>query len=817
MAIFERSKTQHMIRIPRYLVVFSIVITCLASCVSSTDQKLINQKLWFKQPAKIWEEALPVGNGRIGAMIYGDPQTEHLQLNDDSMWPGDPDEWTDPEGRPNDLQKIRELLIAGKNQEADSMFVDKFSNKSVGRSHQTLGDLTINWNHENITNYRRELDLASAIAMVSYQTNGHQVTEKIFASHLDEVIVMEIISEAPNGLSGTLQLTRPEDEEHPTVQTITINDQTIAMQGEVTQYGGAFQSKPFPITEGVKFETVVQIQAEDGTVSSATGQLQLDNVHKARILLVTNSDYYHEDFEAMNRQQLENIKKKNTSELLTEHIEDHQSLFNRVQLDIVHQSPDSLPTDKRLALVKEGATDVGLEQTLFHYGRYLLIASSRPGTNPANLQGLWNPHITAPWNGDYHLNINLQMNYWLANLTNLDELNQPLFDYIDRLVDNGHETASTNFGMRGSFIPHATDLWAPTWLRAPTAYWGCSVGGGGWLMQHYWQHVVFTQDTSFLQKRAFPAMHEVAQFYSDWLIEDPRDGYLVSAPSTSPENIFLMADGGQAATCMGSAMDQQIIHELFTNYLAACEWLEVDNELKESIEQQLPQLRPGFVLGEDGRILEWDRPYEENEPGHRHMSHLYEFHPGTAINKTDHPELFEAVQRTLDYRLANGGAGTGWSRAWLINLSARLGNAEMAKEHIRLLLAKSMYDNLFDSHPPFQIDGNFGITAGIAEMLVQSHAGYIEFLPALPEAYKNGSFDGLKVRGNGVVSAKWSDGQITSASLMAASGGTFIVHKPDGVKTIDLYINDRHLSTKPEGNLYKVDIPKGASLQMKFL
>ena len=342
----------------------------------------------------------------------------------------------------------------------------------------------------------------------------------------------------------------------------------------------------------------------------------------------------------------------------------------------------------------------------------------------------------------------------------------PLFDYVDRLVENGKTTATKNFGCRGSFLPHATDLWAPTWLRAPTAYWGCSVGAGGWMMQHYWFHFEFTGDTTFLEKRAFPAIQEVAQFYSDWLIEDPRDGKLISAPSTSPENRFIHpVTGNPAASCLGSAMDQQVIAEVFEHYLIAARLLEIGHPLVNKIQQQYDQLRPGFVLGSNGRVLEWDREYGEYEPGHRHMSHLYGFHPGTSVTSAN-TDLFEAVRQTLDYRLTHGGAGPGWSRAWLINCSARLMNGSMAHEHIQLMLQRSIQSNLFDSHPPFQIDGNFGYTAGVMEMLVQSHeADLIRLLPALPEHWSTGYIKGVKARGGLELDLYWEDQVLIRADI----------------------------------------------------
>lgn len=769
--------------IKRSLPIFAILLFAISGSATAFQDTAPGQDagqpggrsvITFNQPAGDWLEALPVGNGRLGAMVFGNPRKEHIQLNEDSLWPAESG-WGLAEGNANDLKNIRELLVAGENRQADALFVEKFLTKDVLRSHQTLGDLWIDFGKVDYTDYRRTLDLDQAYAASSFtDSQGHEVHQRVFASYPDDALIIEYTTENEAGLTASITMDRPKDAGHETARSF-VEDHCLVLQGEVTQYNAVFKGKKDPITSGVKFDTRIKVRNTGGAVQYTENTIEVKNVKSFTLLLVVNTSFYHDDYVQKSKAQLEAVAGKSSNALIDAHVQDYRALYSRMQLDIDHE-PVDLPVDERLERVKNGVVDVGLEELLFDYGRYLLISSSRKGSLPANLQGLWNTEIQAPWNADYHLNINLQMNYWLANATNLDGLNESMFDYVDRLVENGKVAARQNFGCEGSFLPHATDIWATSFLRSRTAYWGASFGAGAWMMQHYWNHYLFTLDETFLRDRAFPAMQEVAKFYSDWLIENPHTGKLVSAPSSSPENQFINEKGDTVALCLGSAKDQQVIHELFTNYLAAAKLLGVENAWTATIAGQLPRLRSGIQVGADGRILEWDKPYREAEPGHRHMSHLYAFHPGNQITQYETPGLVEAVRKSMDYRMAHGGGHTGWSRAWLINLQARLLDGELAHENIQLLLQKSMAPNLFDLHPPFQIDGNFGYTAGVAEMLIQSHERQvIRILPALPQAWETGSAKGLKARGNITVDIHWKNSRATAVRLVSPVAQAFTV------------------------------------------
>ncbi|MFL0681831.1 MAG: glycosyl hydrolase family 95 catalytic domain-containing protein [Algoriphagus aquaeductus] len=775
----------------------NLALTCcwVIACIFSSQAQ--NSVLWYNAPAEKWEEALPLGNGRLGAMVFGKTGFDRIQLNEDSLWPGGPEDWGLAEGKPEDLAQIRKFLIEGNHHNADSLMVLKFSRKGLTRSHQTLGDLWLDFDWKEVSEYRRSLDLEKAVAEISFLSEGYQVRQQVFASAPDQAVLIQLTTDHPAGFNGKIRLNRPSDQGFPTAQTTALHSQLLELSGMVTQRSGQIDSKPFPITDGVKFRTLLSAQSPDGKINDTEAGLEIAGAKTLYLKLVTATSFYHPDYEKVALDQLEKISFKSWGELQNAHEREYQSWFNRMSLTLGPEHEELIPTDQRIARVKNGQVDLHLEKLLFDFGRYLLISSSRPGTNPANLQGIWNQHIAAPWNADYHLNINLQMNYWPAEVTGLSELHLPLFDFTDGLIDHGKKAASTNFNMRGAMLPHTTDIWKIPFLQAATAYWGSWIGAGAWLGRHYWEHYLFTGDVKFLRERALPAFEQIAQFYSDWLMIDPRDGKLVSAPSTSPENQFINEKGIKAASTLGAAMDQQLIEDIFSIYLKTTDLLQAETPLKATIEKQLKSLRPGVVLGADGRILEWDRPYEEPEKGHRHMSHLYAFHPGNAITLSQTPAYFDAVKRTLQYRLDHGGAGTGWSRAWLINFSARLMDGEMAHDHIQKLISQSLYPNLFDAHPPFQIDGNFGYTSGIAEMLIQSHEeGIIRILPALPKAWPSGKVAGLKARGGFTFDFSWENGEIKTLKIHSHLGNATTIFA--------------------DGSEMELALGKGESFEMEF-
>ncbi|TRZ42302.1 glycoside hydrolase family 95 protein [Robertkochia solimangrovi] len=763
-----------------------LIIFLITSC-NKEIADTYEDRIWYTAPASEWNDALPVGNGRLGAMVFGIPGLERIQLNEDSMWPGGP-EWGNSKGTPEDLTLLRNLMNAGDLELADSLIVEKFSNKWVTRSHQTMGDLWIQYPEGEVTDYRRSLNLDRALVISEYKLDGFQTSQHVFASAPDDALVISIASENPEGISIELQLSRPDDKGHPTVKVHADENGSIIMDGMVTQFGGQLNSTPAPLDHGVAFQTVLKINGLDGKYEVKGNNLILSGVKKLSLVLVCNTSFYTPDFKSRTEGQIAKLDKLSLEKLYRNHLKDYSSLYNRVNLDLGGQDLDSIPTDQRLAQIKNGKLDPDFIAKLFQYGRYLLISSSRPGTNPANLQGIWNEHIEAPWNADYHLNINLQMNYWPAEVTNLSELHMPLFDLSDRLIERGKVLAKEQYNMNGAIAHHTTDLWVAPWMQAARSQWGSWIHGGPWLAQHYWEHFRFTKDTTFLKDRALPAFSAYAAFYCDWLVEDPLTHEYYATPDTSPENEYLTARGNPVAVANGTAMGHQIIAEIFDNYLATTDILNIENDLTNEVREKRKRLRPGIRIGSDGRILEWDQEYPEPEKGHRHISHLYGLYPGDDIS-IDQKDLFNAAEKTIHFRLDNGGAGPGWSRAWIINFFARLQDKPAVAENIQLFLQRSIFSNMLDIHPPFQIDGNFGFTAGIAEMLLQSHDGFLRILPALPENLPQGSISGLKARGNITVDIAWADNKLTSLILLSESHQSISIKYGNTVKKIELEKN----------------------------
>ncbi|CAN7736387.1 glycoside hydrolase family 95 protein [Paenibacillus sp. LjRoot153] len=752
-------------------------------------------KLWYRGPAEKWVNALPVGNGKLGAMVFGGVKQERIQINEDSLWYGGPKKREQPDAYKH-LGEIRRLMFEGKPQDAEYLArMAMTSGPKFFAPYQTLGDINLYFRQSNgeTTNYRRELDLPTGIAKTSYTLDGTTYQREIFASAMDQVLVIRLSSNRPGTISFSTNLSRRPFEGTSGKE----GAESIVMQG---------QCGP----DGVHYATVLKAVAEGGKVQVIGDFVSVEEADSVTLYVAAATTFRHQDPRSVCQSRIDASMAKGFEAIREDHVKDHRSLFERVQLEIEDPDEDdvvALPTDERLVRIQEGHTDHGLISLFFQYGRYLLMGSSRAGSLPANLQGIWNKSHTPPWESDFHLNINLQMNYWPAEVCNLAECHEPVFDLMDRLMENGRKTAREIYGARGSVAHHATNLWAETDIcgtYVPAIFWPM---GGAWMSLHLWEHYRFGGDKVFLQSRAYPIMKEAALFFLDFLIEDEQ-GRLVTVPSLSPENTYRLPNGNEGVLSIGPSMDSQIIHALLAACIEAGAVLGIDKEFLEELEQVRKRL-PEPAIGKHGQLMEWAIDYEEVELGHRHISHLFALHPGEQITVPHTPELAEAARRTLERRLAHGGGHTGWSRAWIINFWARLQDDEQAYINLMELLSHSVHTSLLGDHPPFQIDGNFGGTAAIAEMLLQSHRDEILLLPALPKAWRHGRVSGLRARGGFEVEIGWQDGQLKEAVLHATQDGLCTIRSKSSLM-INREEGDELVVNTIGGSVYSFKAESGA-------
>lgn len=760
--------------------------------------------LWYRQPAKQWTQALPIGNGRLGAMVFGGVESERIQLNEATVWAGEKRDRNNPAGA-EAVPEVRRLLFAGKPKEAEAIAErDIISIPKRLPPYQTLGDLTLRFPAAGATDYLRQLDLDTAIVRVRYRSGGAVFTREIFSSAPDQVIVMRFTCDRPNRISFRASLSRERD-----ARTKAAGPDRIAMDGEAIARDPRHEGER---KVGVKFRAVLLAVHDGGEVRTAGPELVVDGASSATLFLAVATNFRGGDAAAKCDACLR-AAHKSYRELRSAHVADYRRFFRRVRFELAGPSPD-LPTDERLSRVAGGAEDPRLAALYFQFGRYLLISGSRPGGLPATLQGLWNESLAPPWDSKYTININTEMNYWPAEVTNLSEMHQPLFDLVDMAREDGRRVAQALYHARGFVLHHNTDIWGDA-VPIDGVGSGLWPMGGAWLSLHFWDHYDFTRDREFLAKRAYPVMKEAAGFLLDYLVDDGQ-GHLVTGPSISPENRYQMPNGVVAKLCMGPYMDTEIARALFSRVIEAGEILGIDAGFRQKVAAARARL-PQFKIGKHGQLQEWLEDYDEPEPGHRHLSHLFALYPDDQITPGTTPELARAARVSLERRLSAGGGQTGWSRAWVINLWDRLGEGDLAYDSVRALLARSTLPDMLDTHPPFQIDGNFGGTAGIAGMLLQSHSGEISLLPALPKAWPQGSIQGLRARGALEVGIAWTDGKATRATLVPGFAGAFKVRPPRGQRIASITANGEtvRFNQQPAG-LVTVSLQPGREYDLRF-
>jgi alpha-L-fucosidase 2 len=733
-------------------------------------------KLWYNRPAENWNEALPIGNGRLAAMVFGVPAVEHLQLNEESIWAGSPNNNANPNAK-EALPVIRKLIFEGKYLEAQTMCTEKVrSNTNNGMPYQTMGDLFISFpGHNSYTDYSRDLNISKAVSTVSYKVNGVTFTRESFVSFTDQAVIVRLTASTPRSISCNMMLTSPQEN-----REYKVVDNALVMSGITMTFEDQKGS--------VAFQTRVKVKQRGGTQEVRNGVISVNGADEALIYIsiATNFKNYKELTvnESVKCDSLLTLAMaKDYPQALADHIAYYQKQFNRVKFDLGQTDSVKNPIDIRVRDFARGY-DPQLASTYFQFGRYLLISSSQPGCQPANLQGKWNDRLFPPWDSKYTTNINAEMNYWPAEVTNLSELHDPFLQMVREVAETGSQSAQTMYGARGWVLHHNTDIWRVTGAidKAPSGMWAT---GGAWVCQHLWWRYQYTGDKAFLAS-AYPIMKGAAQFFMNMLIPEPSHGWMVLTPASSPENTHA-GSGGKATTAAGVTMDNQLIFDLFTNIIQSAQTLGIDKMFADSVRSLRNRMAP-MQIGQYGQLQEWLEDWDSPKDNHRHGSHLWGLFPGSQISPFRTPELFDAARTSLIFR---GDPSTGWSMAWKINWWARL----LDGDHAYKLLTNQLdlvttdmkkkggtYANLFDAHPPFQIDGNFGCTSGITEMLMQSHDGFVYLLPALPSIWKNGSISGLIARGGFELSFSWKDGKLGKLVVLSKIGGNLRLRTLQPVK-----------------------------------